>query len=269
MPFFKPDEPNTPVVSAARTDKCSFPLDDTTPSTIISTLPRFSTPLPYTSGPMIEIRQAELLWHESPEISCPPGAPLMKDYDSFSVGTGGSFGALPDMSQEVGELFYHPPDTLGLSQADADTSNLSIENWREDVFDHALGPPQEAVTRPSPLDLFLWTSQDDTLSVIDLDMHGDEEEDDDDYFLSDDDTPELTPELPPAVPSAAASTSLGASKRARSRSPEPSRRIRIRARSQSLSSIRSYGQQICEGVASAPPWRMVHSRGDELLPPFD
>jgi len=219
---------------------------------------------------MIEIKQAEPSWHESPEISCPPGAPLMKDYDSFSVGTGGSFGALPDMSQEAGELFYHPPDTLGLSQADADDSSLSIENWREDVFDNALDPPQEVSTRPSPLDLFLWTSHDDTLSVIDLDMQGDDdEEDDDDYFLSDDDTPELSPDLPPAVPAVAASTSLGASKRARSRSPEPTRRIRIRARSHSLSSIKSYGQQMCDSLASAPPWRMMHSRGGDLLPPFD
>lgn len=219
---------------------------------------------------MVEIKEVEPQWHESPEISA-PGAPLLKDYDSFSAGTGGSFAALPDISQEAGDLFYHP-DTLGLSQAQPDDSNLSIEMWREDVFDNTLDPPpQEVSTRPTPLDLFLWTAHDDTLSVIDLDIQaGDYYDEGDDYSsMSGDDTPELSPDLAPAVPSVVTSAPLGASKRARSRSPEPSRRIRIRARSHSLSSIKSYGQHICEGLASAPPWRVTHSRGDELLPPFD
>jgi hypothetical protein len=214
-------------------------------------------------------------WHEPVEITACPAAPLLKDYDSFSIGTGGSFGALPDMSQEAGELFYHP-DTLGLAQAaDTDESNLSIEQWREEVLHYTLDPSPmtaPAVSRPTdtemlstnksnPLDIFLWAGPDENLSAIDLSMQTTDEEDDDpmdgDYVNDHDslfstssvtgdnsdgeDTPELTPDLPTAVPSVA-TPSLGVSmKRARSRSPEPSRRIRIRARSLSLSSIHSYG----------------------------
>lgn len=92
-----------------------------------------------------------------------PGAPLIKDLDSFTEGTGqGSFDFLPLTAAEEGlPLIFHPPDTIEHMEHSVDhnanilpanpfaldllpsPSNLedAVLAWRENVVNPSLPPP--------------------------------------------------------------------------------------------------------------------------------
>ncbi|KAJ7085818.1 hypothetical protein B0H15DRAFT_371562 [Mycena belliarum] len=77
-----------------------------------------------------------------------PNAPRMKDYDSFTEGTGGSFGSIPAAdTNELGEPIY-PINISTLAALPLHDALLSIEQWRKDVDDHFA--PQEP-TESAPL----------------------------------------------------------------------------------------------------------------------
>ncbi|KAJ7444859.1 hypothetical protein FB451DRAFT_72157 [Mycena latifolia] len=82
-------------------------------------------------------------------IIVPPNAPRMKDYDSFTDGTGGSFGSIPAAdTNELGEPIY-PININTLAALPLHDAVLSIEQWRQDVDDHLA--PQEQPTEATPL----------------------------------------------------------------------------------------------------------------------
>ncbi|KAF5368977.1 hypothetical protein D9758_003027 [Tetrapyrgos nigripes] len=63
-----------------------------------------------------------------------PGAPRVKDLDSFTDGTGGSF----DFLTGIAEDDTAPPlNSLALSNLPPQNTSLSIEMWREDVYYHS------------------------------------------------------------------------------------------------------------------------------------
>jgi len=65
-----------------------------------------------------------------------PGAPRMKDLDSFTDGTGGSFDFLTDVADED-PISPFVLNSLALSLLPPQDTSLSIEMWREDVFYHS------------------------------------------------------------------------------------------------------------------------------------
>jgi len=64
-----------------------------------------------------------------------PGAPRMKDLDSFTDGTGkGSFDSIPAAStNEFGEPI-HAPNALSLELLPVADPNMSVERWRKEVY---------------------------------------------------------------------------------------------------------------------------------------
>lgn len=194
------------------------------------------------------------VWGKQSDSEAAPKAPLLKDYDSFTEGTGkGSFESLlEDYPREQGDLFYHP-NSLELLPPSEPAIPLSIESWREQVSGHLLETdhdPEDGVIHlgiPSLQDV-------DAANTFGASLASD-------VGGGDDDVPHS-----PASPSVHSASTPRAVKRSRSGSPEPSRRIRPRARSKSLSSIKSLTFQILGGLTSAPPWRV---NGFGHLPPFD
>ena len=99
-----------------------------------------------------------------------PGAPLIKDLDSFTEGTGqGSFDFLPLTAAEEGlPLIFHPPDTIDRLENAVDNnadilsanplaldllpspSNLedAVLAWRENVVSPSLPPPLPTLEMP-------------------------------------------------------------------------------------------------------------------------
>ncbi|KAJ6624161.1 hypothetical protein B0H10DRAFT_2007373 [Mycena sp. CBHHK59/15] len=80
---------------------------------------------------------ASYLFQGTDGIITVPGAPLMKDYDSFTEGTAkGSFYSIPAAStDEYGDLI-HPINALTLAALPLHDIVLSLEQWRQDVDDH-------------------------------------------------------------------------------------------------------------------------------------
>lgn len=195
------------------------------------------------------------VWEKQSDREAAPKAPLLKDYDSFTEGTGkGSFESLlEDYPREQGELFYHP-NSLELLPPSEPAIPLSIETWREQVSGHLLETdqnPEDGVIHlgiPSPQDM-------DAAYTFEPSLVSDDVGGGVDYVPHS-----------PASPSVLSASTPRAVKRSRSGSPEPSRRIRPRARSKSLSSIKSLTFHILGGLTSAPPWRV---NGFGHLPPFD
>ncbi|KAJ6597157.1 hypothetical protein DFH09DRAFT_113041 [Mycena vulgaris] len=80
-----------------------------------------------------------------------PNAPRMKDYDTFTEGTGGSFGSIPAAdTNEFGEPIY-PINALALAALPLHDATLSIEEWRHAVEDEEHIVPQELATETAPL----------------------------------------------------------------------------------------------------------------------
>ncbi|KAJ8082007.1 hypothetical protein PM082_007853 [Marasmius tenuissimus] len=113
---------------------------DASPSTGITSLPTPQVEAPHLNltavvEPPSQIPQpTSLLYVKFPE---PPGAPIMKDLDSFTEGTGkGSFDSIPAASTNE----YGGPipriNTLSLSLLPDHNTPLSIEIWREEVYYH-------------------------------------------------------------------------------------------------------------------------------------
>ena len=229
----------------------AFPTEsDETPTTAISTLPHIPTPLPPAVSGSCCIVGVDS-WDKQEDMEeAVPKAPLVRDLDSFTEGTGkGSFDSiLDDYPQEQGDLFCHP-NSLELLHTRDDTMPLSIETWREQVSGHAPEPYEDPVEGTHRFILAR-----DADAVIDL---GPDD-------LADYRYEPRSPIPPPTAPS----DSLRVTKRSRSRSPEPSRRIRFRPRSQSLSSLKSFTSHIIDGLSSAPPWR-AKNLIDMPMPPFD
>lgn len=194
------------------------------------------------------------VWEKQRGSEAAPKAPLLKDYDSFTEGTGkGSFESLlEDYPREQGDLFYHP-NSLELLPPSEPAIPLSIETWREQVSGHldTDHDPEDGVIHlvdPSLQDADVAITPRATLASADFGGGVD-----------------YVPHSP-ASSSVHFASSPRPVKRSRSGSPEPSRRIRPRARSKSLSSIKSLTFQLLGGLTSAPPWRV---NGFGHLPPFD
>ncbi|KAF8069094.1 hypothetical protein FPV67DRAFT_1105599 [Lyophyllum atratum] len=239
-------------------DLKSFPLEfDESPSSDISTLPLLTTPLPPAED-MTWIQHHTPDWNAEQEGLHPPAAPVMKDLDSFTEGTGkGSFDSLLDEAASYeGDLLHHPDDyslhALGFPDLDPSMSD-SIEQWREEVSGYGLAAPSLGVT-DLPEDLMEREAMEEAESMLDIFNLGSEELDDTVNDMSSYDASISSAPLTTA-------TTPRVMKRARSRSPtsQCSRRIR-RARSKSLSSI-------CE-LTNVPPWRAKNIRGS-FLNPFD
>ncbi|KAJ3879165.1 hypothetical protein F5051DRAFT_211805 [Lentinula edodes] len=77
-----------------------------------------------------------------------PAAPLIKDLDSFTEGTGGSFDFLMD---ENSFETAHPLNSLSLSLLPPQVS-LSIESWREDVYHNSPDSSQFSSRTEEPVD---------------------------------------------------------------------------------------------------------------------
>ncbi|THV00742.1 hypothetical protein K435DRAFT_776390 [Dendrothele bispora CBS 962.96] len=114
-----------------------FPEIDATPTTGITSLP---TPR-NEAVELAEAKEAEdilqpLLPSSAYEAMECPGAPRVKDLDSFTEGTGGSFDFL---TGPVDECPMSPPalNSLSLSLLPPQDTSMSIEVWREDVFYHS------------------------------------------------------------------------------------------------------------------------------------
>jgi len=243
-------------------DLRSFPIEfDESPTTAVSTLPRLTTPLPPAEDTTrIEFHTSD--WNAERDAIQPPEAPVMKDLDSFTEGTGkGSFDSILDEAAgDEGDLVYHPDDAnlLALGLLDPSVSH-SIEMWREEVSGHSVGAPSLGVTDlpEDPIDREAVEAAESLLDVINL---GSEE-------LEDMETVNDSRRMPLYVSMSSApvtATTPRVMKRARSRSPtsQCSRRIR-RARSKSLSSI-----CLSTELSSLPPWR-TKSMPQNYLQPFD
>ncbi|KAF9269366.1 hypothetical protein L218DRAFT_993426 [Marasmius fiardii PR-910] len=119
---------------------------DATPSTGITSLPTPIAEPPHLNltgivEPPSQIPQLtdSMLYVKFPG---PPGAPLIKDLDSFTEGTGkGSFDSIPAASTDE----YGGPlpqiNTLSLSLLPPHDTSLSIEIWREEVYFHSPTAP--------------------------------------------------------------------------------------------------------------------------------
>jgi len=234
----------------------SFPVDlDESPSTVVSTLP--PTPMPPAQANSFECHISDF---DADRDAVPyPAAPVMKDYDSFTEGTGkGSFDYL-DEAEEYGELVCHPetsPDALGLRLAADPSLRRDINIWLQGVPTTVSAPTMGITDLPDdPADVAALETAESLLDGISL---GSGELDDtiaDDRQLS-------TCNLP--INARAMAMTPRVMKRARSRSPnsQASRRIR-RPRSRSLSSLSFYTDH-----ANLPPWRTENAH-NSYLSPFD
>ncbi|KAJ3798649.1 hypothetical protein GGU11DRAFT_780082 [Lentinula aff. detonsa] len=125
-----------------------FPDLNATPSSGITSLP---TPhvddYPQLEGPVASSRHETA--HSEHQHIIYPSAPRMKDLDSFTEGTGGSFDFLAD--EDSFEDTY-PLNSLSLSLLPPD-GPLSIELWREDVYHNSPDssqPPSRAEEHVEP-----------------------------------------------------------------------------------------------------------------------
>ncbi|EDR08244.1 uncharacterized protein LACBIDRAFT_297711 [Laccaria bicolor S238N-H82] len=85
----------------------------------------------------------QVLWYEDDDQQIKaPGAPLMKDLDSFTEGTGqGSFDSIPAAStDEHGQPIFVPHSFLLALLPPSDTLVETIETWRENVLDDTSRP---------------------------------------------------------------------------------------------------------------------------------
>ncbi|KAK7037945.1 hypothetical protein R3P38DRAFT_2372185, partial [Favolaschia claudopus] len=75
-----------------------------------------------------------------------PGAPRMKDYDTFTEGTAqGSFDSIPAAdTNELGQPIY-PISAVALAALPSNDAALFIEQWRQDVEDHLLALAQQVL----------------------------------------------------------------------------------------------------------------------------
>ncbi|KAF5379156.1 hypothetical protein D9615_006068 [Tricholomella constricta] len=225
----------------------SFPVDhNDTPDTAVTTLPRLTTPLPSAEDTTrIEFPTSE--WNVDREAMQPPAAPMMKDLDSFTDGTGkGSLESILDEApNERGDLMYHPDESLGfIPELDPSISH-SIEMWREEVSGYDASAPSLGVADlpEDPIEREAMEAAESLLDGVKLDNE-----------------PRIMPVFNNVSMGSAplTATTPRVMKRARSRSPtsQCSRRIR-RARSKSLSSI-------C-GLANSS-W---HAKTESYKRPFD
>ncbi|GLB42180.1 hypothetical protein LshimejAT787_1101950 [Lyophyllum shimeji] len=245
-------------------DLKSFPLEfDESPTSAVTTLPQLTTPLPPAEDTSwIAYQPSD--WILEREAIQPPAAPVMKDLDSFTEGTGkGSFESVIDEAAgDGGDLFNHPDDTnfaaLGLLPELDPSLSHAIEMWREEVSGYGLGAPNPGIADlpEDPIEREAIDAAESLLDVINL---GSEELED---VVND---PPRRPLYHISLSSAPlTATTPRVMKRARSRSPtsQCSRRIR-RARSKSLSSI-----CLSTELTKVPPWRAKNDR-EKFMPPFD
>ncbi|KAG5636581.1 hypothetical protein H0H81_007552 [Sphagnurus paluster] len=113
----------------------SLPLDfEESPETVTPDLP---TPLPWTEDTTrIDVHTAA--WdvdQDDIDENPTPSAPVMKDLDSFTEGTGrGSFDSVLDEPFLEGDLFCHPQEPQMVSR-------LSIDAWRREIVGSPVGAP--------------------------------------------------------------------------------------------------------------------------------
>ncbi|KAJ6525692.1 hypothetical protein B0H19DRAFT_587574 [Mycena capillaripes] len=81
-----------------------------------------------------------------------PGAPRMKDYDTFTDGSAqGSFDSIPAAeTNELGEPIY-TISALALATLPLHDAARAIELWRQDVKDHLLAPQEPVEPAPLPI----------------------------------------------------------------------------------------------------------------------
>ncbi|KAG7094852.1 hypothetical protein E1B28_005660 [Marasmius oreades] len=130
---------------------------DATPSTGITSLPTPKAGPPHLNltevvEPSSQLPQLtdSMLYVKFPE---PPGAPLIKDLDSFTEGTGkGSFDSIPAASTDQ----YGGPlpqiNILSLSLLPPHNTSMSIELWREEVYLYSPTAPQPFPSEEHPFD---------------------------------------------------------------------------------------------------------------------
>ncbi|KAJ6463850.1 hypothetical protein C8R47DRAFT_77781 [Mycena vitilis] len=171
-----------------------------------------------------------------------PGAPRMKDYDSFTDGSAvGSFDSIPN---EHGEPIYRiSEDALAFAALPLHDAVLFIEQWRQDVDYHLL--PQEPVVEAAPLQPIPRTRapapQLPTLPIIDLTSESEAGT-----------TPTNTKRPRPRSNSPEEGDEARRNRRARANSP-PSPSPRARARAQSFSSASSGIHNSFTWVDRGPP----------------
>lgn len=172
------------------------------------------------------VRNAEWESHDGECIEV-PGAPKMKDLDSFTEGTGkGSFDSIPAAStNEFGEPIQGP-NALSLELLPVADPNLSVELWRKEVC-------TDGVTEPFPVsdteDVVVFLDFDDINSLSEMTLMSPNPR-----FVE---PPRMTSGIATSASNEAIHPVYPHIKRARSSSPDFARRIR--PRSQSLISVRS------------------------------
>jgi len=125
-----------------------------TPTTATTSLPtpgrqEAALPLDQTEEPPPETPVSRFLYDDAyadfdcddipaqqqyPPLEC-PGAPLMKEYDSFTDGTGkGSFDSIPAADTDEFGQTIHPINALSLASLPPRDTSLTIVLWRDHVF---------------------------------------------------------------------------------------------------------------------------------------
>lgn len=130
---------------------------DASPSTGITSLPTPQPEAPHLN--LTEVVEApsqiprlrdSMFYVKFPD---PPGAPLLKDFDSFTEGTGkGSFDSIPAASTDEFGGPLPQINTLSLSLLPPHDNSLSIELWREEVYYHSPTAPLSFPTEEQPCD---------------------------------------------------------------------------------------------------------------------
>ncbi|KAF9460045.1 hypothetical protein BDZ94DRAFT_954067 [Collybia nuda] len=194
-----------------------------TPSSGISTLP---TP-DVNDEKWIDVHTFEWTAEDDRQNIEAPGAPRIRDLDSFTEGTGkGSFDSIPaDVTNEFGEYILFP-DSFSLGLLPEIDTDLFIAEWREGVGN--AGTDVEAVTGNHLLvDTDIMDTV-DALSDISLE-YGVPEDTSEGPRITFNITTSSSNLMPVSVPCN--------TKRARSSTPDPARRMR--RRSSSRLSVRS------------------------------
>ncbi|KAF7338094.1 hypothetical protein MVEN_02033900 [Mycena venus] len=133
-----------------------FPEMEETPTSATMSLPTPEcqhVPLPPVDA--MEVPQTEPVSYLFPTDDTPivaPGAPRMKDYDTFTEGTAqGSFDFLPAAeTNEHGEPIY-PISAPVLAALPLNDASCFIERWRQDVEDHLAAQPEPVQAESAPL----------------------------------------------------------------------------------------------------------------------
>jgi hypothetical protein len=153
-----------------------------------------------------------------------PGAPKMKDLDSFTEGTGkGSFDSIPAASTDEFGKPIHAPNALSLELLPVADPNLSVELWRNEVFIDSRTESSIISDAENIIDV---TEFDDIDGISEMTLMSPNRE----RLVE-------RPRTALGIATSASDATISHIKRARSSSPDLARRTR--PRSQSLISVRS------------------------------